>query len=291
MTCRLLLLATSVLVLCSCSSETPPRRPDTGEQSVRPLDELSSDQLRVFLKGYVGDWRGSTDQSRGVPAPPVQQPIPEDARIIDLPAPADIKIGAMPFSEAASKRRSLREYSDTPLTTEELSFLLWCTQGVSSFDQDADGVVTEQFRTVPSGGSRHPFETYLAINRVEGLQPGLYRFLPFGHKLCILQETDTLSGQLQQACYGQPFVGDAAVTFIWSAIPCRTEWKYGYIAHRMIAMEAGHVCQNLYLASTAIDAGACALLGYSQPHLDALIGVDGQQEFAIYIATVGKVAE
>jgi len=76
--------------------------------------------------------------------------------------------------------------------------------------------------------------------------------------------------------------------FVWATVPERTEWKYGYIAHRMIAIEAGHVCQNLYLAAESIDAGACAMLGYSQPHMDALIGVDGKDEFTIYTAAVGK---
>ena len=282
------MLATSALLLCSCSNQPSTCATDTGEESVRTLDDLSSAQLRLFLKGLAGDWRANTAQNRGEPAPPVQQPIPKDARLIDLPTPSDITAGTMPLAQAVKQRRSHREYSTATLTSEELSFLLWCTQGVSSFEQDAEGAITSQFRTVPSGGSRHPFETYLVVNRVEGLEPGLYRFLPFGHKLCLLRATNDLSPQLQQACYGQGFVGEAAVTFIWSAIPRRTEWKYGCIAHRIIAMEAGHICQNLYLASESIGAGACAVLGYSQPHIDALIGVDGQDAFVIYMAAVGK---
>jgi nitroreductase len=56
----------------------------------------------------------------------------------------------------------------------------------------------------------------------------------------------------------------------------------------MIAMEAGHVCQNLYLAAESIGAGACAVLGYDQERMDSLIGVDGTDEFTIYMASVGK---
>ncbi len=268
----------AIIFLCGCQQHAQPQS----------LNKFSIEQLRTVIKGYTGDWRGDTDQNRGVPAPPVQQPIPEDAAIIDLVPPDAISLGELPLAQLVRQRRSLREYSATPLKNEELSFLLWCTQGVSSFEQDGDGNIVKQFRNVPSGGGRNPFETYLIINHVEGIAPGLYRFLPFGHKLCLLHEANDLPGQVQAACYGQPCVGDAAVVFVWTAVPYRTEWKYGYIAHRMIAIEAGHLCQNLYLAAESINAGACALLGYSQKHMDALIRVDGKDEFTIYMATVGK---
>ena len=76
--------------------------------------------------------------------------------------------------------------------------------------------------------------------------------------------------------------------FIWVTIPCRTEWRYSFTAHKMIAQESGHVCQNLYLASEAIGAGACAIT-YDQAQVDRILGVDGKEEFAIYVAPMGKV--
>ena len=52
-------------------------------------------------------------------------------------------------------------------------------------------------RTVPSAGGRHPFETYLLANRITGLDPGLYRYLPVDHKLCALEaEPDLVSSGL-----------------------------------------------------------------------------------------------
>lgn len=283
---RQILLPVSIVVTllsCSCSRQT------TSE--ARPLNELSREQLRIFLKGFMGDWRDDTDESRDIPSPSAQQPVPADATFIDLPAPDNLALGTMSLAQVVRQRRSLRDYALTALTMEELSFLLWCTQGVSSFEQDAAGNIESQFRTVPSGGSRHPFETYLLINRVEGLSPGLYRFMPFGHKLCLLRKSGELATRAEAICYGQPFVGQAAVVFIWSAVPYRTEWRYGYISHRMIAIEAGHLCQNLCLAAESIGGGACAILGYSQAHMDALLGVDGENEFTVYMATVGKDPE
>jgi SagB-type dehydrogenase family enzyme len=166
-----------------------------------------------------------------------------------------------------------------------LSFLLWATQGVR--EVAADGKYTR--RTVPSGGSRHSFETYLLVERVEGLASGLYRYLPLDHQLYFLHEVQNFSEAVSEGCRGQKFVGKAAVVFAWTTIPHRAEWRYGHVAHKMIAMDSGHVCQNLYLACGAIGAGTCAVDAYNQEKMDALVGVDGEDEFVVYVAPVGKV--
>ena len=81
----------------------------------------------------------------------------------------------------------------------------------------------------------------------------------------------------------------AAVTFIWTAVPYRMEWRYSLAAHKVIALDAGHVCQNLYLACEAVGAGTCAIAAYDQQELDELLGLDGDTEFAVYLAPVGKI--
>jgi len=194
----------------------------------------------------------------------------------------------MPVREAIAARRSTRTFTGASLSLEELSFLLWATQGITGEQRDEAGAVLQRFRAAPSAGARYPLETYLAIHRVEGLAPGIYRYLPGDHQLALVREDAQVSESLQAACYGTPAVGGAAVVFIWSAVPYRTEWKYTYLAHRMIAMEAGHVCENLYLAAQSCGTGCCAVLSYDQRRVDELLGVDGREEFAIYMACVGK---
>jgi nitroreductase len=49
------------------------------------------------------------------------------------------------------------------------------------------------------------------------------------------------------------------------------------------------MCQNLYLACTSIGAGTCAIGAYDQNLMDGLVGVDGKEEFVVYVAPVGKV--
>ena len=158
------------------------------------------------------------------------------------------------------------------------------TQGVRHFIHE-DAVL----RTVPSAGNRHPFETYLAVLKVDGLECGIYRYLPVTHELVYERQIDNLSAHLTAATRGQSFTGQAAVTFIWTTIPARTEWRYAEASYKVIALDAGHVCQNLYLACQAIAAGTCAIAAYDQTLSDALLGVDGNDEFTVYIAPVGKV--
>ena len=239
---------------------------------------------RKFLQS--GDWeqwrREETDQRRGVPPPPVEKPCPDGAVLVDLLPPEQLAVGAAPVLQAIRQRRSRRKYTSEPLTLEELSFLLWATQGRSS----SEG--SRILRTVPSAGARHPFETYLLVNRVEGVAPGLYRYLPLEHKLCLVDSDPSMAREIHIACYEQ-YVAESAVTFIWTAVPYRTEWRYAALAPRLILLDAGHVCQNLYLACESISAGACAVGAYDQARLDTLLDLDGVEEMTVYLAPVGLV--
>ena len=150
-----------------------------------------------------------SDQRKGLPQPPLELGYDELKTIIDLPAPTEIEVGAVDLRTAIENRRSVRNYSEQPLTLEELSFLLWCTQGVKE-------VVTRPatLRTVPSAGARHAFETYLLVNRVEGLKPGLYRFLAIDHKLLEVNLESAIVENIARTT-AQRLVKESAVTFIW----------------------------------------------------------------------------
>lgn len=238
----------------------------------------------------------SSDQQKGKPRPAVQKPPPPEARIIDLVAPEDLSLGDVALKTLIRQRRSQRYYSAAPLNLEELSFLLWATQGISQVEKE--GGITYYMRVVPSGGNRHAFETYLSIHHVNGLGTGLYRYLPLDHKLVQLRLDADIAAQTSRASLNQSethdgqeffFVEQSAVTFLWTAIPHRTEWRYGPAAAKLIALDAGHVCQNLYLACGAIGAGTVAVGAFDRLAADAVLGVDGEEEFTIYMAPVGKV--
>ena len=252
---------------------------------------------RSFLKNdlWVDFDELETDQRKEKPRPDVQKPYPEDAELIDLVPIEDIRVGTAALKDVIQRRKSQRLFTEQYLSLEELSFLLWATQGIRG--TSSDGV--RYYRNVPSGGNRHPFETYLSIHRVECIDPGLYRYLPLDHKLLQVKKDKEIALKVSQALMdqeemkdGQPYIftRDCAVVFIWTTLPHRTEWRYSLLAHKMIAIDVGHVCQNLYLASVAIDAGTCAIGAHVRVEMDQVLGVDGVEEFTIYAATVGKVA-
>jgi SagB-type dehydrogenase family enzyme len=224
-----------------------------------------------------------SDQTKGLDRGPLQKEYPKDAEVISLPQP-DRSVATKPdIFDCIADRVSRRRFSEAQLSLAELSYLLWATQGIRKMRGSAVA-----FRTVPSGGCMHPFETYLAINHVEGIKPGLYRYQPVDHRLVKLAEVSQMKKKLARAALGQEFVGQCAATFIWSAVPYRTEWRYTLAARKIILQDSGHLCQNLYLACESIGCGTCAIGAYNQKLFDKLCGLDGRDEFVVYVAPVGK---
>ena len=249
--------------------------------------EKAVERYRFFLKDTVRQTIdfSLTDQSRGTPPPPLEQPYAADSRRIDLVRRDNWQyLSGMDLISAIQNRSSHRTFKPEPLSIEEVSFLLWATQGIRKHANEATA-----FRTVPSAGCRHALETYLCILNVPGLEAGIYRYLPVEHQLLVVSTDKNLRGKITAATFNQAFIGQAPVTFIWTAVPYRMEWRYHIAAHKVIALDAGHVCQNLYLASAAIGGGTCAIAAYRQELMDELLGVDGDNEFTLYLAPVGKI--
>ncbi len=248
-----------------------------------------TEAARQAMKAYDFEGNGipaafvKSDQMKKQPAPPLEKPIPDDTVLIDLPSVDTSDQGKMPLVEILRKRRSLRRYSDEALTLEELAFLCWSVMGIHELSEKTN----HSFRTSPSGGGRHPFEMYLVVNRVDGLTPGLYRYSALKHKLALVRTGENLIDPLAGVAL-QGFIKDCAVLFIWTIIPYRHEWRYLCSGAKPVAMDMGHYCENLYLAAESMNAGACAIASYDQEILDEFLGVDGEDEFTIYVCPVGK---
>jgi len=182
-------------------------------------------------------------------------------------------------------RRSLRRYDmSVEMQLDELSYLLTFTQGVREIDEKRN--LTNRY--VPSAGSRHPFETYLLIQRVAGLKPGLYRYIAQRHALEAFELSDEGIEKVYDSVYKQKQVITSAVTFFWVAEVYRTSWRYSTRAYRYINMDAGHICQNLYLCAESIDYGVCAIGSFDDHLANNLFGLDEVERFLVYGASVGK---
>ncbi|MDX9745250.1 MAG: SagB/ThcOx family dehydrogenase [Syntrophales bacterium] len=250
------------------------------------MDKDLIKQCRFFLKDTIRKMIdfSRTDQYLGVPPPPIQKPFSQDAKRIVLPGmKAWQDIGKADFKAIILNRESHRSYLEEALTLGELAFLLWASQGIKERLDEGHAL-----RTVPSAGCRHSLETYLCVLNIDGLERGIYRYLPLEHQLLLLYTDQDLDEKIFEATFNQSYPAVAAVTLIWTTIPYRMEWRYGPASAKVIAIEAGHACQNLYLACEAIGAGACAMAAYDQQAMDHLLHIDGEDEFTLYLASVGR---
>ena len=250
------------------------------------MDEIQTN--REFMKAdFKKLEKIKTDQMKKLPQPSLQKPYEPNEKLIELVSIEKIKIAKDNLVENIHNRKSHRNFNNKPLSIEELSFLLWASQGVKEVIKRDDKAYAT-LRTVPSAGARHAFETYILVHKVENLEPGVYRYLAIEHKLILLHKVEEQKKKIIDATLGQKFVGKCAAVFIWTAIPYRSEWRYHLVAHKAMLLDAGHVCQNLYLACEGIGAGTCAIAAYDQEKIDDLIKVDGKDEFTIYLSPVGK---
>jgi len=194
---------------------------------------------------------------------------------IILPQP---QYKGLSVEEAISKRRSVRDFGDQPLTKQELSQLLWAGQGIT----DPNGA-----RAAPSAGGLYPIELYVVPNRVEGIGCGIYHYVPQGHKLVLFKEGN-FSDAVYRAGLSQNALKDAAAVIVFSAVRERTAKKYGDTSDRFIAIEAGHISENILLESVSLGLGAVPIGGFDQTGMDKAIGINGTGESAIYLNAIGK---
>lgn len=225
----------------------------------------------------------SSDQERGIMQPPLELPADPGKPILDLVPVKDLITAPLDLRKAIESRRSIRTYVREPISLAELSFLLWCTQGVKS----VEGTYAT-YRTVPSAGARHAFETYILANDVEGLERGLYRYLALSHRIQQINTDPTIAIEISDACFSQDFILRSGAVFLWTAVPYRMTWRYGERGYRDIHLDAGHVCQNLYLAAETVGCGVCAIAAFDDDIMASILGIDGSGQILIYLATVGK---
>jgi SagB-type dehydrogenase family enzyme len=178
---------------------------------------------------------------------------------IQLPAPA--RSGGPPLEELLERRRSVRDFAARPLTLAAAAQLAWAAQGVTH----RDGL-----RTAPSAGALYPLELYIVAGAVEGLEPGIYRYLPAGHRLARVAAGDRRQ-PLSAAALGQAWVADAPAIFVLAAVYERTTGKYAGRGRRYVHMEAGHAAQNLFLQAGALGLSTVVVGAFDDPAVASVL--------------------
>lgn len=195
---------------------------------------------------------------------------------VTLPAPR--LTGNVSIEETLNNRRSIRAYTNTPLKIAEVSQLVWAAQGVTSNERG--------LRTAPSGGATYPLELYVVAGNVEGLSPGVYRYIPKEHALQRVMEGDKRVA-LKDCTLNQNFVADAPVSFVFFAVYERITKKYGERGIRYAHMEAGHAAENVYLQGVALGIDTVVVGAFTDEKVSALFkSPDG--EYPMYIMPLGR---
>ena len=229
-----------------------------------------------------------SDQTKGIKAPPFSKSIVGELTV--LPSFEGV-VNVDSYVKLLDVRRSIRKYTDKPMSKAELAFMLWSVNGI----QELRGEVAT-LRPSPSGGARHPFETYIAVKNVEDLEPGLYHYVPtenVGEKKCTIQRVgDKISeGRISSMLAEQTWAVRAPIVLFYSCIPYKAEWRYVDMAHRVALIDLGHAGQNAMLSAAALGLGSCCMAAYNQKLCDETLGFDGLDEYTVYAIAVGTPEE
>ncbi len=222
---------------------------------------------RGHLPGGYLDWASKPETYKRYPSAP---------KVLFEPPKEE---GGAPLWEVMGRRRSVRHFKDEPMTKAELSQLLWAAQGITHLEYG--------FRTAPSAGALYPVETYLVVNLVEHVDPGVYHYAVDRHELEQLRAGD-FRIPVAQSALDQEMVYHASVVFIWTAVFARSKWKYKQRAYRYIYLDAGHIAQNVALAAVALNLGSCQVGALYDDEVNALLGIYGTEESVVYVTVVGK---
>lgn len=188
-------------------------------------------------------------------------------------------------SEVLNKRRSRREYARQPISRQQLSTLVYYTCGITGRTQGY-GYVQLPLRTFPSCGGLQDPEVYLSVQAVEDLSPGLYHYQAVDHVLELMRPGQ-YGPRLRDLSLGQPQLETASVVFLITGCFDRLRWKYGERGYRYMCMDAGYLGQNIYIVGEAMGLGVCAIAAFMDDAIEQLLSVDGRNETALLLTTVG----
>jgi SagB-type dehydrogenase family enzyme len=201
-----------------------------------------------------------------------------DKPSVGLPAPSFET--AVDLKDVVARRRSVRTFSRKPVTLQKLATMLWASTGITKRTADF------AYRAAPSAGALYPVETYVVANNVEGLEPGLYHYNVKKHALEELRRGMFGKGAAE-AALDQNIAAFAAVDFIWTAVFGRSVWKYRQRAFRYVYLDCGHIAGQLAMAAVALGLGSCNIAAIYDGEMNALLGVDGDEESVLYMSCVG----
>ena len=249
-------------------------------------------------------------RQHGSPPPAMEPSIAAETQVA-LP-----KIERDDFDALLDTRTTCRNYNplaQVPLAT--FSQLMARVFGARGIGHPAPGFDVYK-RTSPSGGSLHPTDCLLIVQRVEGIAPGLYRYRIESHALEPVVPTiappqpgdagtqllgdaaqrawnpDELRAFARIAVAGQDFFADAAVLCVLAPRFHRNFWKYRNHAkaYRVCVLDVGHLSQTLQLCATQAGLGPFVTGAINEVDLERAFGMTGYAQSPLVVCGFGQRA-
>jgi SagB-type dehydrogenase family enzyme len=195
-------------------------------------------------------------------------------------APPDVS-----FSDVITRRRSASAFKADAMPLENLAAILRSAYGVTSRFEVEPGIY-QTLRTVPSAGALFPLEVYCLAFNIDGLPPAVYHYDPTRDVLERTRNGDVRS-ELAESMPMAQLVASCPVALVVTAMLWRSRFKYGQRGYRFALLEAGHLAQNVLLASEALDLGSVPVGGFYDHKLATLVAIDGVNEVPLYVLPIG----
>jgi SagB-type dehydrogenase family enzyme len=240
------------------------------------LDESSTrQQIKSYYEKYLKDKK----------QPDIYKSYPGKRKVRLLPW----KGAEAPLFSTLADRHSTRSFTGKPISLQQLSRIVYYTWGrISTYMTPEFGQLLH--KTSPSAGARHPIEAYAIVNRVVGLDAGIYHYSVKDHSLELLKKGDFRKKSVSLT--GHEWIKNASVLFIMTAVVARTAWKYRIPrVYRAFLLDAGHLSQSFLLVSTALGLGAFCVGTISDLAIERELGLDGITETVVFAVGVGRTAE
>ena len=197
--------------------------------------------------------------------------------------------GEVSVEYVLAHRRSQRHLTGQAISVEQLGQLVWSAYGVTS-PQPYKPLTRGGFRTAPSAGGLYPLEIDVIIGNVDGVEPGVYRYVSEEHKIVRRIDKD-IRKEICEAAFGQAFVREAPVTIVYSGIYGRTTKKYGARGLcRYIWIDLGHSAENLCLQVESLNLGTCMVGAFDDDQVSKLMQYP-EEELPMYMAAIGHKRE
>jgi len=179
--------------------------------------------------------------------------------------------GSISIEKALSERRTVRSYSDKPLSLADISQILWAAQGITEPKRG--------LRTAPSAQASYLMKVYILTGKVADLTMGMYQYQPKGHKLIKIADGD-IKTNLYDVVPQKP-INNAPAAIVITGLSNKAKNPY------WIYLEAGHIAQNICLEAVSRNVGTVTMAGFKPEEVKKALKLPDNEQPA-YIMPIGK---